>query len=340
MIYTNQPPQDLSILMPITQESLQFAQQFANEQPTPQKALQVYLNTLAVCSVNNYLRIMDIPTDLTAGDSWNPVVRLAVDVADLWVTDLGRLECRPVPATTLELKAAEEPNNNLGFRFISSKPTSKVKTAPLVCYIPPEVRFERMGYVVVQIDLEQQEATLLGFSQTAATGELLISQLQPINDLLKHLESQKLLPITSVNLSQWLQDVFEVGWQSVESLLDTQKANYAFRHRAAYSIRRAKALALGTALTEATVALVVTLTPQSASNFDISLQVLPLGGDTYLPVGLKLTVLDESGETFLEVSSGSADNLIQTRQFGGQSGERFRVQISWDEDSITENFAI
>lgn len=340
MIYTNQSPQDLSIPMPITQEALQFAQQFANEQPTLQKALQVYLNTLAVCSVNNYLRIMDIPTDLTAGDSWNPVVRLAVDVADLWVTDLGRLECRPVPATKLELKAAEQPNNNLWFRFISSKPTSKAKTAPLVCYIPPEVRFERMGYVVVQIDLEQQEATLLGFSQTAATGELLISQLQPINDLLKHLESQKLLPITSVNLSQWLQEVFEVGWQSVESLLDTQKANYAFRRRATYSIRRAKAIALGTALTEATVALIVTLTPQSATNFDISLQVLPLGGDTYLPVGLKLTVLDESGETFLEVSSGSADNLIQTRQFGGQSGERFRVQISWDEDSITENFAI
>src|ERR687886_2996272 len=118
MIYTNRSPQDLSILMPITQESLQFAQQFANEQPTPEKALQVYLNTLAVCTMNNYLRIMDIPTDLTASDSWNPVVRLAADVADLWVVGMGRLECRPISATEVDLKAAQKQNNNLGFRFI------------------------------------------------------------------------------------------------------------------------------------------------------------------------------------------------------------------------------
>lgn len=340
MIHANQTPQDLSVPMPITQEALQIARQFANEQPTQQKALQVYLNTLAVCSVNNYLRILDIPTDLTAGDSWNPVVRLATDVADLWVTDVGRLECRPVPATKLDLKTAQKPNNNLWFRLLSSKPSSKVKSTPLVCTIPPEVQFGIIGYVVVQIDLEQQEATLLGFSKTAATGELLINQLQPMNDLLKHLESQKQLPITPVNLSQWLQGVFEVGWQSVESLLDTQKANYAFRRRVANSIRRAKPIALGTQSTEATVALVVTLTQQNDDNFAISLQVLPVGGETYLPVGLTLTVLDQAGETFLGISSQSADNLIQTRQFGGRAGEKFRVQISLDGESITEDLMI
>jgi hypothetical protein len=340
MIYTNQTPQDLSVPMPITQQALEIARQFANEQATQQKALQIYLNTLAVCSVNNYLRIMDIPTDLTAGDSWNPVVRLVTDVADLWVTGLGRLECRPLSVAKLDLKAAEKPNNNLSFSFISSNPTSEAKSAPLVCTIPPEVQFGRIGYVVVQIDLEQQEAILLGFSQTAAMDELLISQLQPINELLKHLESKRPLPVTPVNLSQWLQDVFEVGWQSVESLLNTQKANYAFRRRVVNSIRRAKPIELGTPLSEVSVALVVTLTQQKAANFDISLQVLPIGGETYLPAGLTLTVLDESGETFLEISSGSADNLIQTRQFSGRSGERFRVQISCDEDSIIEDFAL
>ncbi|HEY9636135.1 MAG TPA: DUF1822 family protein [Coleofasciculaceae cyanobacterium] len=340
MIYKAQTPQDLTIPMPITQEALEIAQRFANEQPTQQKALQVYLNTLAVCSVNNYLRIMDIPTDLTAGDSWNPVVRLATDVADLWVMGLGRLECRPVSTTNLDPKAVQKQNNNLWFRFISSKLTSEDESIPLVCHIPQEVQFGRIGYVVVQINSEQQEATLLGFSKTAATGELIISQLQPINDLLKQLESQSLLSVTSVNLSQWLHGVFEVGWQSVESLLDTQKANYAFRQRVANSIRRAKPIRLGTQLTEPTVALIVTLTQQKAANFDINLQVLPVGGETYLPVGLKLAILDESGEVFLEISSGSANNIIQTRQFSGQSGETFHVQISLDKDSITEYFSL
>jgi hypothetical protein len=340
MMQKNETPQDWSIPLPITRESQEIAQQFANEQPTQQKALQVYLNTLAVCTVNNYLRIMDIPTDLTAGDSWNPIVRLAADVADLWVTNLGCLECRPVLATKLDVKTAQRPNNHLRFRFFGSKPTSEPKSSPVFCYIPPEVHFGRMGYVVVEIDSEQQEATLLGFSQTAGSGELLISQLQSINDMLQHLESQKPLPIKPVNLSQWLQDVFEVGWQSVESLLDEQKTNYAFRRRIANSIRRAKPIQLDLQLAKPPIALVVTLTPQKSTNFDISLQVLTLRDETYLPSGLRLTVLDDLGETFLEVSSGRTDNLLQTRQFGGRSGERFRVQISLGEDSIAEDFVI
>lgn len=340
MIHTNSTPQDLSIPMPITQEALEIARQFASEQPTQEKALQVYLNTLAVCSVNNYLRIMDIPTSLTASDSWNPVVRLVVNVADLYVTGLGRLECRPVPATTLDLETVQTPNNNPWLQFISSKSTSKAKSTPLSCYVPSEVQLGRIGYVVVLVDLEQQEATLLGFSQTAETEQLLISQLQPMNELLNHLELQTTSPVTLVGLNQWLQGIFEVGWQSLESLLDAQKVSYAFRRRVANSIRRAKSLELGTSPTDVTVALVVTLTQQKAANLEISLQVLPLGGETYLPVGLKLAVLDESGETFLEISSENTDRLIQTRQFSGQSGERFHVQLSFNEDSLIEDFII
>ena len=67
---------DFSLSLPITQAARRIAQEFAAEQPTPQKSEQVRLNTLAVCVVNDYLQMMAIPTDLTANDSWNPVVRL------------------------------------------------------------------------------------------------------------------------------------------------------------------------------------------------------------------------------------------------------------------------
>jgi hypothetical protein len=340
MMQKTQTPQDWSVPMPITQESHQIARQFANEQPTQEKALQVYLNTLAVCSVNNYLRIMDISTDLTASDSWNPVVRLAADVADLWITGLGRLECRSVQATEPDIKGTQTPNHLPWLRFISSKPTSEQKSTPVFCYVPPEVQFDRIGYVVVQIDSEQQEATLLGFSQTAGSGQLVISQLQSINDMLKHLENYRALPLAPVNLSQWLQDIFDDGWQSVESLWNEQKANYAFRRKIANSIRRAKPIQLETQLDKPTVALTVTLTQHQATDVEITLQLLPLEGETYLPAGLTLTVLDELEETFLEVSSGNSDRFVQTRPFGGQSGERFRVQISLGEDSIAEDFTI
>ena len=162
--------EDLLIPMAITQEARFLAQEFAKEQPTPPKAEQVYFNTLAVCMVNNYLRILGIPTDLTAGDSWNPVVRLAFDVADLEVTGLGRLECRPLKSGSRkgELIAPSE-----------------------VCYIPPEVQSDRIGYVAVSLDDEQQEATMLGFVKTVATSELPLSQLQSIDQLLEYLAQLK-----------------------------------------------------------------------------------------------------------------------------------------------------
>ncbi|HEY9602889.1 MAG TPA: DUF1822 family protein [Allocoleopsis sp.] len=340
MIHTNSTPQDLSVPMPITQEALQIAQQFASEQPTQERALQVYLNTLAVCSVNNYLRIMDIPTSLTASDSWNPIVRLVVNVADLCVTGLGRLECRPMLATTIDVKTVQQLNNNLWLQLINSKSTSPSNSAPLSCYVPSEVQVGRIGYVVVQIDLEQQEATLLGFSPTADTEQLLISQLQPMNELLNHLELQTTSTVTLVALNQWLQGIFEVGWQSLGSLLDAPTVSYAFRRKVANSIRRAKSIELGTPPTEVTVALVVTLMQQNAAHLEISLQVVPLGRENCLPVGLTLAVLDELGATFLKIASGSADRMIQTRQFSGRSGERFHVKLSWDEYSITEYFVI
>src|SRR6478672_10226529 len=96
MIYSTQEIEDYSLPLPITQTAYNTAQRFSLQQPNPQKAEQVHLNTLAVYAVNDYLQLMGIPTEVTAGDSWNPVMRLCTDVADLEVTGKGRLECRPV----------------------------------------------------------------------------------------------------------------------------------------------------------------------------------------------------------------------------------------------------
>lgn len=323
--------QDCTIPMPITQETQQIALQFASEQPTQEKALQVYLNTLAVCSVNNYLRIVDIPTNLIGSDSWNPAVRLAEDVADLWVNGIGRLECRPLQVT-------QQSTNNLPWQFLRPKPV------PHSCPIPPGIQEERIGYIVVQINIEQQEATLLGFSPTAST-ELLLSQLQPINTLLKYLEQQSTLPTVPVNLSQWLQNVFAVGWQSVEAFLDSQIADsttskFAFRRSATNCIRRAKLLHLGKQQPRLNVVLVVTLTQQQSTHFGIDLQVIPQGRAAYLPMGLKFAVLDEAEAPFFEIELENNQPLIQIRQFSGQVGETFCVKFSVGEDTVVEYFII
>lgn len=332
------------LCLPLTEVARQTAQQFAKEQPTPEKSEQVCLNTLAVWAVNDYLQLMRISTDLTAGDSWNPVVRLCADVADLEVTGVGRLECRPLRAYELN------------------------------CSIPPEVWEDRIGYVVVQIDELLQEATLLGFTPTVAADEPPLVQLQPPEALLTHLHqlrqpkaaTQSATARTLVNLSQWLEGVFETGWVTVEALLNSSDPSLAvgFRNVEGFAdiereqpdtkIRRAKLLKnlpeeapaafphklnLRQPSSDRPLALVVELSSESELPTCIRVQVCPTGSQLYLPPNLQLTVLDESGAVFLEVQSIWTDNYIQL-QFSGQVGERFSVQVTFDEVSVRENFVI
>lgn len=311
--------------LPITQIARRKAQEFADMQPTSQKAEQVRLNTLAVYVINDYLQMIDIPTNLTISDSWNQIMRLCADVADLEIVGIGRLECRPL------------------------KPQAQT------CYVPPEVWSDRIGYVAVEIDESAGEASVLGFSKTAQA-DLLITELLPIEDLIDCL-NQSLAPTTTipviqrstVNLSQWLVNVFESSWQTVESLLNSEELTPAFRSKSAdntiindnensSTISRAKLIDLGVQIANQPFALIVDFT-SVGDRKDIRLQVHPAGNQIYLPPALQLIVLDETGVVFLEAQARSADNYLQL-QFSGLPGEKFIVKVALAEASIIEDFVI
>ncbi|MGB8687033.1 MAG: DUF1822 family protein [Microcoleus sp.] len=190
--------------MPITQKALQLAQHFATQQRHPQRHEQVYLNTLAVLAVRDYLKIIDIDTDLTQCDSWNPVIRLFADAADLYVKGLGKIECRPI-----KNRHQNQENGN----------QNSSAHRPEICPVPVEAREERIGYIVVAIDEDAKEARLLGFSPTAGTGELVLSELHSLDDFLIHLEQ---LSESKVNLRQWLEKIYTSDWESVESVFNPQ----------------------------------------------------------------------------------------------------------------------
>lgn len=321
---------DIALPIPITEEARRLAQQFARQQPTAQKAEQVRLNTLAVVAVHEYLQMMAIPTDLGASDSWNPVVRLCADTADLVVPAVGRLECR------------------------------SVNPGEAACIVPPEVWEDRVGYVVIQIDPSLQESVILGFTPTATVEALPIAQLQSPEALLEHLHNlmqletapQQPVRVTEqpVNLSQWLQGAFETGWQTVEALLSVPEPNFAWGFRGKSGIgvesrapgsqvQRAKLIDFGPQLGEVSVALVVELNPTENQPTDICLQVHPISCQPYLPPDLQLVVRDQSGATFLEAQSRQADNYIQL-QFRGHPGEQFSVEVGLDETRVIESFVI
>jgi hypothetical protein len=308
MIYSSKTMKDIkekSIPLSITTTALRTARQFADQVLTPKKREQVYFNTLAVCVVNDYMEMMDIPTDLKASDSWNPAMRLYSDVADLKLTALGHLECRPIRSGTS-------------------------------CYIPREVPDDRIGIVVVEINVDHQEATLVGFTKTVRTGELSINELQTVDDLLAHIDRLEHSQ-SEVNLSQWLQNIFDAGWQSVEEILAPKALNPAFRLD---TLTRAKLVDLGIKLPGQSVALVVSLlTPETKVTVPLQVQVYPAGEHPYLPPTLTLNLLDGKGVAVMEAIAGNANTYMKL-EFKAQLGERFSVRVKLEDMSITENFVV
>ncbi|WP_017655550.1 DUF1822 family protein [Fortiea contorta] len=317
MSNTTYKSEDSAVPLPITQAARRIAQQFANQQTTPKKAEQVRLNTLAVWVVNDYLHMMDITTNLQASDSWNAVIRLCADVADLEIPAIGRLECRPVAV-----------NDS-------------------ICAVPPETWTERVGYVAVQIDESLQQAKILGFVASVNTEQLPLSKFLPPEAFIDHLWQLQQSP---VNLTQWFIGIFESGWQTVEGLWQSLGVPpaYAFRspeifqqapqHSEALT-KRAKLIDLGIQIANQPVILIVEISPHTHQKTSIRLQLHPLGSQVYLPPGVQLTVLDESGSTFLEAQARSADNYIQL-QFRGDAKEYFSVKVALNDTSIIERFVI
>jgi Protein of unknown function (DUF1822) len=196
MIYSTEA---LTISIPLIQADRQAAQRFAQEQPNPDKAKQVYDNAIAVLAVNHYLQLIDIKTDLKASDCWNPAGRLGADIADLMLPGIGRLECRA--------------------------------THPLeqTCFIPPDASIDRVGYVFVQLDEDYREGILMGYVPESTQSEVWLNQLQSLDDLIDHLaflEQSRL-----IHLRLWLDRQFESDWQAVETVLKTSEAELAIAFR-------------------------------------------------------------------------------------------------------------
>jgi hypothetical protein len=313
----------LTFTSPISPKARQIAEQWSRQQATPQKGEQVRINTLAVYFVNSYLQCMGFETDLEASDSWNPWQQALLDVADLELKNIGKLECRPVLEGTQ------------------------------VVYVPPEVDSNRIGYLAVQISPSFREATLLGFVKKVSTDSLPINQLQPLEIFLEYLEElsqvklAELAPVSItgrenlVNLKLWVENIFEASWQEIEDLFGTKPAHLALglRSNREAHLGRGKLIDFGIQHQSQSVVLVVALTPESKQKMDILVEVHPKRGETYLPPHLQLMLLDDLGEAVMEAQARNANSYIQL-QFSGSPGERFSVKVTLGDVSAIENFVI
>lgn len=307
----------LTFKVPLTLKAHQLAQQFHKQQTNSRKAKQVYLNTLAVYAVNSYLECLGITTDLENSDSWNTVMQTFANTADLVIKERGRLEC------------------------IAVLPNAKF------CQIPLESQ-DRNGYVAIQFNQELTEATLLGFVSEITTEELSFNQLKSLEELLKHLDGlQKSESQEIVRLNQWLHQIFNSGWETVERLFNSSQPQLAFNFRnqssaqsqhnnSNYDVRRGKIFDLERNGEQ--MALVIGIKPTISAELDISVEVYPTNNQVYLPSDLELMVLDKSGESVMQAKARSTESI--QLEFSGEAGESFGVKVALGEFSITEEFVI
>lgn len=303
---------------PISTVAYRLASKLSREQATPEKSQQVLLNTLSVSFVNFYLKCMGFETDLEASDSWNPVQQTLMDVADLSIKNLGKLECRPVLESS---------------QYI---------------YFPPEVQSNRIGYVAVQISESLQSAKLLGFIKSVSSDNLPITSLQPLEDLLSHLASIEVQESTLksgnfVNLKRWFENFFESDWSSIESIVFTEPA-WQFRSASEElnnSCERAKLIDFGIEANRQSVGIVVKLERDEGNEDELNIivELHPTNGQEYLPPMLHVMILDDEGTALLEAKAKNDNKKIEL-EFGASVGDTFSIKIALADVNVIENFIV
>ena len=184
---------------------------------------------------------------------------------------------------------------------------------------------------------------------------LKITDFQPIEALaekIRFLEEDNLLIQTSqlspkealVNLQQWLENIFEPGWQSIENLLDRRSDNLASGFRNAppkalpSNLSRAKLIEIEGSV-QSLVLVVVLLSPQTGPEIDIRIEVHSQNRQAELSPNLLINILNQNGQVEMTAPSKSNVSIIKL-EFGVAPGERFSVQLLLGDVEVIENFVM
>jgi len=150
----------------------------------------------------------------------------------------------------------------------------------------------------------------------------------------------------------------DTGWKTIESITQSLQAEpdaalrpaYGFRLPAAIAttnssepgMKRGKTLSLAGA-SEDQLLLLVGITPSAntsanAHEFQITVELLPIGRQQVLPRSLYLMILDAVDQVVLQADGSDSEGL--EFQFLAEAQERFKVQIQCQDICIEEAFEI
>ncbi|GAB4366054.1 MAG: hypothetical protein Kow00121_03100 [Elainellaceae cyanobacterium] len=141
-------------------------------------------------------------------------------------------------------------------------------------------------------------------------------------------------------LSQWLDGAIEETWQAIDALINPSAALALGTRSLELNVRRGKILDLGVQLGSQSVALLITVIPETENKLGILVQLHPTREAKILPPYLKLTLLSKLGKVLQEVESRQHDSYIQLKSFKGEPGKHFSLEISSGSTRIREHFEL
>ncbi|MEH2422197.1 MAG: DUF1822 family protein [Nostoc sp.] len=156
---------------------------------------------------------------------------------------------------------------------------------------------------------------------------------------------QAQFPQVQVNLSRWLEQIYDASWQAIEIFFEPNSSSLAFNLRSSSglnpaTIKRAKLIDLGMEIEAQKVILLVALIPEANQQVRIRVQLHPACNQPYLPANIKLVLLSDQGEIIQQAQARVQDIYVQLKLFDGEVGEFFSIQVAVDSCQIRENFVI
>ncbi|WP_168186716.1 DUF1822 family protein [Hydrocoleum sp. CS-953] len=144
-----------------------------------------------------------------------------------------------------------------------------------------------------------------------------------------------------INLRQWFAGIFQTEWQPSELLPDTNMRSLrkTTSDSEVPTISCGKIINWGSGATQQATVFVVKVTAKFEEEIDICVRLYPVDEILYLPIGLQVQILDESGNYCMEAEARETDDWIQL-EFGCKPQEQFTVEMNLGEQVIRENFVV
>ncbi|OAB56898.1 hypothetical protein AY599_02395 [Leptolyngbya valderiana BDU 20041] len=292
--------------VPVTEPMKQVAERVARARrhwgASSQDERHIYFNVLAVLVMESYCRAQQVETDLNASEIWQ--FGSKTRPADLPIVGWGRVECCAVRDDTVDLS---------GRRAL-----------------------DRVGYAAVWFSEAGDIARPAGFLDTVSTTTVLLNRWHPIEAFLARLPRS--LPSEAIALLPWRNQLFQSGWQTIDSLPDPPwELTYKFRSHLCHSaIEAVKVLHFENH--EESVVMLVGFDTARDRDIDIWTRIYPQQDDRRLPYHLSLQLLDRDRICIMKAQARSTRSV--QLEFSGEPGEVFGLKVELNDCSVTETFTL